>query len=130
MIDNAAYYDYFTPDTNQRYLQKHTGPQVGERGYKEYTFNLMIRPTLGELQDSEDVSRCWCIDCRENPQRNRNSGFLWSKYDNIDPKITKSLNLENPDTGEISRHRYLLCPKRVMGFLLTKRKFGKFSAAV
>ncbi|CAG8972116.1 hypothetical protein HYALB_00008121 [Hymenoscyphus albidus] len=121
MIDNTSYYDYFTADDQARYFKEHSGPKRGERGHKEYVFNLLHRPVLGELQDSEDVQRCGCIDCKENPQRNRNSSFLWSKYDNIDPKISKTLNLEDPSTGKISRHRYLLCPKRIMGFNLKAR---------
>ncbi|CAG8959320.1 hypothetical protein HYFRA_00013090 [Hymenoscyphus fraxineus] len=121
MIDNTSYYDYFTAQGSARYYQQNSGPKQGERGHKEYVFNLLQRPVLGELQDSEDVQRCGCIDCKENPQRNRNSSFLWSKYDNIDPKISKTLNLEDPFTGKISRHRYLLCPKRIMGFNLKAR---------
>lgn len=90
-----------------------------------------MRPTLGELRGSEDVSLCQCDDCKENHQINQDSNFIWSQYDNIDPKQTKSLDLKDPVTGEISKHRYLLCPKRVMGFLLTGfRKWGNFTSII
>lgn len=50
----------------------------------------------------------------------------WAAYDNIIPKEAK---LEDPpneeETEEIRAHRYLLCPREVIGFELVSRRWGK-----
>lgn len=48
----------------------------------------------------------------------------WENYDNIDPKETKSLDLYDSVTGKVNKHRYLLCPRGLWGFILKSRKWG------
>lgn len=68
-------------------------------------------------------------DARSNfessPLRSRSEG-PWAAYDNIDPRETESLDLVDADTGEISRHRYLLCPADIIGFVLKPRRWGQY----
>ena len=49
--------------------------------------------------------------------------FPWARYDIIDPKGQKSLELIE-SSGKISRHRYLLCTHRLAGFVLRSRTWG------
>lgn len=53
-----------------------------------------------------------------------NSEGPWAAYDNIDPRHTKSLLIDTV-TGEGSRHRYLLCPADIVGFILKPRRWGQ-----
>jgi hypothetical protein len=68
-------------------------------------------------------------DARSNfessPLRSRSEG-PWAEYDDIDPRDTESLVLVDADTGEISRHRYLLCPADIIGFVLKPRRWGQY----
>lgn len=50
----------------------------------------------------------------------------WAAYDNIDPGETESLELVDAMTGEKSRHRYLLCPADIIGFVLKPRRWGQY----
>jgi hypothetical protein len=47
---------------------------------------------------------------------------MWKDYDNINPK-----NSHVPDLirTEVSRHHYFLCPKKIVGFVLKSRIWGK-----
>lgn len=59
-----------------------------------------------------------------SPSRNRTEG-PWAAYDNIDPRDTESLVLVDAITGQTSRHRYLLCPADIIGFVLKPRRWGQ-----
>jgi hypothetical protein len=85
------------------------------------------RPEVGKIQDWDGISQCECDDCTTNLKRDHHSKFIWTAYDNINPKETETLEFTDPITGAVSRHRYLLCPKRVIGFVLKSRNWGESS---
>ncbi|KAI1774648.1 hypothetical protein F4818DRAFT_418514 [Hypoxylon cercidicola] len=73
---------------------------------------------------AEDVGNgsamCPCKDCqglRSHPP----SKFLWIDYDLIDPTKVESLDLPSGPRGV--KHRYLICSRRLMGFVLKARKW-------
>ncbi|TVY86811.1 ATPase family AAA domain-containing protein 3B [Lachnellula willkommii] len=107
IIDTASYYDY---DLNP-------SPDIEERP---------TRPEVGNIQDWDSIYQCDCEECEAIPniQRDHHSKFIWTAYDNINPKETESLELTDPVTGGVSRHRYLLCPTRVVGFVLKSRSWA------
>lgn len=79
-----------------------------------------------ELVDDLGVGsqKCPCEECmglRPHPPQN----FPWRIYDLIDPYNEKTLDL--PDDFDDPKHRYLLCCKRLMGFVLQSRRWGRRS---
>ncbi|KAI2622556.1 P-loop containing nucleoside triphosphate hydrolase protein [Hypoxylon sp. NC1633] len=71
------------------------------------------------VEDMAEVStRCLCDSClglRQHPP----SKFLWTEYDLIDPSKVESLDF--PNGPRDPKHRYLLCSRRLMGFVLKSR---------
>lgn len=69
-----------------------------------------------------DRAPCPCEMCcmkRPHPPRS----FPWTEYDVINPALEKSLEL--PEGYEDRQHRYLLCTRLLMGFVLKSRTWGK-----
>lgn len=71
---------------------------------------LYRRPTYG----AEEEDRTEIYDVK----------FPWREYENINPKEMDSLDIVDPTTSTKNRHRYLLCPKKVIGFVLKSRNWG------
>lgn len=95
-------------------LSKEQRQKVAEEAEKE--------PRL--VNDIGDGStRCLCESClglRPHPPSN----FIWTEYDLIDPTTVKSLDLPDRPEKEL-KHRYLICSRRLMGFVLKSRQWGK-----
>ncbi|KAK8097681.1 uncharacterized protein PG998_013167 [Apiospora kogelbergensis] len=67
--------------------------------------------------DDEDASRA------QDLNEDSSFSFPFSAYDDIDPKKTSSLDLQDRRMGQSERHRYLLCPNMVIGFMLKSRNW-------
>jgi hypothetical protein len=84
-----------------------------------------VMPTINNIEDmGKGLALCpceECLGCRAHPP----DGFRWSDYDVIDPWKTK--NLETNGSPEPSRHRYLLCPRKLHGLVLKSRTWGNHS---
>ncbi|KAK8071311.1 P-loop containing nucleoside triphosphate hydrolase [Apiospora hydei] len=78
-------------------------------------------PVVGDVDDlGEGLSVCSCDDClgkRVHPP----PGFQWAAYDLIDPRVTKTLELPGSSHGK--DHRYLLCSRRLFGFVFKSRRW-------
>ncbi|RFN54455.1 p-loop containing nucleoside triphosphate hydrolase [Fusarium flagelliforme] len=98
MIDIATYYNTVED-------QKFPRPHIGK--VKDRTV------TEGDDYDDDDDE----IEGQKDPT------FKWACYDNINPKVTKTLDLDRETIGVSAKHRYFLCPKRVIGFVLKSRKW-------
>lgn len=103
-----------------------------------YNFEKSTPPDLADIRDSGEATsiedrgekRCFCPECTEKAmKREQETGrpaSPWELYEHIDPKVTKSLEKIDPVSGKVDKHRYLLCPKRVWGFVLKSRKWGAY----
>ncbi|KAH8198581.1 hypothetical protein TruAng_007262 [Truncatella angustata] len=60
-------------------------------------------------------------DSEYDVTKSYNAGFPWREYEDINPKKTHSLEIVDAVTGQKNRHRYLLCPRKVIGFTLKSR---------
>ncbi|XEV04991.1 hypothetical protein FSHL1_010278 [Fusarium sambucinum] len=69
--------------------------------------------THGDGEDDDDDE----VDGQKDPT------FKWANYDNINPKIIKTLALDGAATGVSANHRYFLCPRKVIGFVLKPRRW-------
>ncbi|KAH6950276.1 P-loop containing nucleoside triphosphate hydrolase protein [Fusarium avenaceum] len=96
MIDIATYYNTVED-------QKFPRPHIGKVKDK----------TITESDNYDDDE----IEGQKDPT------FKWACYDNIHPKVTKTLDLDREAIGVSAKHRYFLCPKRVIGFALKSRKW-------
>ncbi|KAK2605644.1 hypothetical protein N8I77_008468 [Diaporthe amygdali] len=130
VLDSQAYYNYMT-----------RGPLL-----HPWPADVIRRPLVGAVLDDTDgpvyAEQKFrdpgppapppnpfqaVADARSSVQAfplNSTSEGPWAAYDNIDPRNTKSLDLTDAVTGEVSRHRYLLCPADVIGFVLKPRRWG------
>ncbi|KAF7502671.1 hypothetical protein GJ744_005284 [Endocarpon pusillum] len=86
------------------------------------------RPQIGPVEDGSEpkevVAGCNCEKCNEARTRRGVGGkSKWAAYDNIDPKEVKSLAGKGLTAGCSEKHCYLLCGRRLMGFLLKSRKW-------
>lgn len=80
-------------------------------------------PILGEIADlGMGLSACSCDDCR-GKRVHPPPGFQWADYDLINPLTTASLDLPEGPNG--TKHRYLLCSRRLFGFVFKSRKWGQ-----
>ncbi|TWU71120.1 hypothetical protein ED733_001833 [Metarhizium rileyi] len=74
----------------------------------------------------EDRASCPCERCcmkRPHPPRS----FPWAEYDVINPTVEKSLEL--PEGYADRNHRYLICTRLLMGFVLKSRTWEKLDVA-
>ncbi|KAI0178878.1 P-loop containing nucleoside triphosphate hydrolase protein [Hypoxylon sp. FL1284] len=105
------------------YWQEHPPPQ---KRVKDYYSKEMERRAAEEAEKepklAEDIgdgsSQCPCEDClglRPHPP----SKFIWIDYDLINPTLVESLDLPGGPRG--LKHRYLICSRRLMGFVLKAR---------
>ncbi|TVY41797.1 ATPase family AAA domain-containing protein 3-B [Lachnellula occidentalis] len=83
-------------------------------------------PTLGVDDDDSGVLAglhydCDCNECLDT-RRAASGNSKWGSYENIDPRDTPSLAITKED-GLVDRHRYFLCPRRIMGFDLKSKKW-------
>lgn len=74
---------------------------------------------------NEEAAKCQCEDCR-GLRPHPPHGFPWTQYDILDPTVEQ--DLEIPGASEGSLHRYLLCQRRLPGFDLKSRTWGKLSS--
>jgi hypothetical protein len=124
-------YNGFSMAADKKPKRYHSGRVIVDQGsfytYADYTdTNAHPAPTLGIEDDSSGILAnlhydCDCDECTETRRAaSGNSG--WSSYENIDPSTTPSLT-ETTEDGTISRHRYFLLPRRIMGFDLKSKKW-------
>ncbi|KAK8024477.1 P-loop containing nucleoside triphosphate hydrolase [Apiospora rasikravindrae] len=79
-------------------------------------------PVVGKVFDlGNGLSVCSCDDCR-GKRAHPPPGFQWKDYDLIDPLTTQ--NLELPGGLHGINHRYLLCSRRLFGFVFKSRKWA------
>ena len=120
IVDVASYYSYRDKLSS------------GAKSYFEPHFD---RPDKGDGDrgggDPFGGGGCNCEICRPGNLSAipKNSNYEikvpWESYDNIDPKKTASLDLPYSSKEKNKKHRYLLCSKKVIGFILKSRKWGK-----
>ncbi|KAI9742742.1 MAG: hypothetical protein M1818_003471 [Claussenomyces sp. TS43310] len=123
-------YKGFSMVAKQKPKRYHEGRVVVDQG-SFYTYaswretDLHPAPILAIDDDDSGILaglhyNCDCDDCIE--QRRAASGNTkWGSYENIDPRETSSL--ATVKDGVVSRHRYFLCPRRIMGFDLKSKKW-------
>ena len=93
-------------------------PPQAPASYKEI-------PVVGKVFDlGNGLSVCSCDDCR-GKRAHPPPGFQWTDYDLIDPLTTQTLELPGGPHGK--NHRYLLCSRRLFGFVFKSRKWGEYS---
>jgi len=80
------------------------------------------RPHIGKVKDKTIIEGDDYND--DEIEGQKDPTFKWACYDNINPKVTKTLDLDGEAMGVSAKHRYFLCPKRVIGFVLKSRKWG------
>lgn len=83
-------------------------------------------PTLGIDDDDSGILaglhyECNCNECM-NTRRAASTNTKWGAYESIDPRETPSLAVIKED-GSLDRHKYFLCPRRIMGFDLKSKKW-------
>ncbi|KAK8054425.1 hypothetical protein PG996_013726 [Apiospora saccharicola] len=92
IIDITAYYRYGTSEGYDPNV-KLPKPRIG---------NIMDGGITGGNSDSDN----------DVIIKAQGAKFLWRMYNNIDPKETPSLDLNDCKMGQSKKHRYLLCPNR------------------
>lgn len=83
-------------------------------------------PTLGVDDDNSGILAglhydCNCDECMDT-RRAASGNTKWGSYENIDPRDTPSLAITK-ENGVVDRHRYFLCPRRIMGFDLKSKQW-------
>ncbi|KAM3073696.1 hypothetical protein ACMFMG_004420 [Clarireedia jacksonii] len=104
VVDQASFYTY----ADWQETQKHPAPVLG-----------IDDDESGILADLH--YNCNCTDCA-NKRLAASANTRWGKYENIDPREVHSL-LDTNEDGVVSRHKYFLCPRRIMGFDLKSKKW-------
>lgn len=114
MIDCDAYWQEHPPKKKDRdYFSKEQQKRAAEEAEKV--------PRLAD-DVGDGTAMCPCEQChglRPHPP----SKFMWIDYDLIDPAKVGSLDLPGGPRG--LKHRYLLCARRLMGYVLKSRKWGE-----
>lgn len=124
-------YNGFSMPADKKPKRYHSGRVIVDQGsfytYADYTdTDAHPAPTLGIDDDSSGILanlhyNCNCDECTETRKAaSGNSG--WASYENVDPATTPSLAMALDD-GTVSRHRYFLLPRRIMGFDLKSKKW-------
>ncbi|KAK6857300.1 hypothetical protein PG995_007487 [Apiospora arundinis] len=131
MIDATSYFRYATAEgynTNVRFPVPSIG-YVGDRpGQPGMLPRSMPYPRMPPARHRDPAP--WPSDSSpsssddEETVMARDARFPWHAYDNIDPK-SPSLDLKDCRVGQDRRHRYLLCPRRVIGFILKSRNWDQ-----
>lgn len=123
-------YKGFSMVAKQRPKRYHEGRVVVDQG-SFYTYadwgetDLHPAPNLGIDDDNSGILAdlhydCSCSECMAK-RRAASGNTKWGSYENIDPRETPSLEIIRD--GVVSRHRYFLCPRRIMGFDLKSKKW-------
>jgi hypothetical protein len=118
-VDSASYYDLHAEDKPDIYNAD--GRSVSDYLSSDYDDDY----TRSSIYDSDDMGKnlpyCGCEKChglRPHPAED----FPWALYDIIDPVKETRLDLQEFD--KISRHRYLLCDRKLIGFDLKSRNWS------
>ena len=124
-------YNGFSMPADKKPKRYHSGRVIVDQGsfytYASYTeTDSHPAPNLGVDDDSSGILAnlhydCNCDECSET-RKAASSSSGWAKYENIDPAEERDLTITNSD-GTISRHRYFLFPRRIMGFDLKSKKW-------
>lgn len=124
-------YNGFSMPVEKQPKRYHSGRVIVDQGsfytYADYTdTENHPAPSLGVDDDSSGILaglhyNCSCNECTEL-RRAGSSNTGWATYESIDPAETPSLEVTLKD-GTISRHRYFLFPRRIMGFDLKSKKW-------
>ncbi|KAI4861955.1 P-loop containing nucleoside triphosphate hydrolase protein [Hypoxylon rubiginosum] len=113
VIDCDAFRQENPPDAPKKpdYYSKELQRRAIEEAERE--------PKLAEdVGDSSALCPCeQCLGLRQHPP----SKFMWIDYDLIDPTKVESLDLPGGPRGV--KHRYLICSRRLFGFVLKARKW-------
>jgi hypothetical protein len=123
-------YKGYSMAAKQRPKRFHEGRVVVDQG-SFYTYagweetDIHPAPSLCVDDDNSGILAdmhydCNCSECMEK-RRAASGSTKWGTYENIDPQETPSL--ETIKDGVVSRHRYFLCPRRIMGFDLKSKKW-------
>ncbi|ATZ58271.1 CND8 [Botrytis cinerea B05.10] len=104
VVDQSAFYTY----ADWQETQKHPAPVLG-----------IDDDDSGILADLH--YNCNCTDCNSK-RLAASANTRWGRYENIEPRETPSL-AETDANGIVSRHKYFLCPRRIMGFDLKSKKW-------
>ncbi|RYP65063.1 hypothetical protein DL770_009078 [Monosporascus sp. CRB-9-2] len=92
-----------------------------------YSQNPDAAPEICDTNDTgQELAKCSCEEChglRPHPP----TGFMWARYDLIDPFTEADLTLEGSEYGLM--HRYLLCEDLLYGFVLKSRTWEKLDVA-
>ncbi|KAF4629255.1 hypothetical protein G7Y89_g8889 [Cudoniella acicularis] len=108
-------------DRGEKFYSILMGKQIDYKGYNKHpALNLGIDDggsgILAGLQYD-----CNCDECMDT-RRAASGNAKWGSYENIDPRDIPSLAVTMED-GSFDRHRYFLCPRRIMGFDLKSKKW-------
>lgn len=123
-------YKGYSMSAKQRPKRYHEGRVVVDQG-SFYTYagweetDCHPPPTLCVDDDDSGILAdmhydCSCSECIDK-RRAAAGNTKWGVYENIDPQETPSLEVVKD--GVVSRHRYFLCPRRIMGFDLKSKKW-------
>lgn len=123
-------YKGFSMVAKQKPKRYHEGRVVVDQG-SFYTYadwnetDLHPAPNLGIDDDNSGILAdlhydCSCSEC-VTKRRAASGNTKWGPYENIDPRETPTLELVKD--GVVSRHRYFLCPRRIMGFDLKSKRW-------
>jgi hypothetical protein len=123
-------YKGYSMAAKQRPKRYHEGRVVVDQG-SFYTYagweetDVHPAPVLSVDDDNSGILAdmhydCNCGECLDK-RRAASGNTKWGSYENIDPQETPSLEIIKDDV--VSRHRYFLCPRRIMGFDLKSKKW-------
>lgn len=124
-------YNGFSMPVDKKPRRYHSGRVIVDQAsfytYADYSETCNHpAPCLGVDDDNTGILAdlhydCLCDECTEK-RRAASGSSGWAAYEDIDPAETPSLAITKPD-GSISRHRYFLLPRRIMGFDLKSKKW-------
>ncbi|KAI1081971.1 P-loop containing nucleoside triphosphate hydrolase protein [Whalleya microplaca] len=119
VIDCTSYWEQDDLEEKQKHTDKKKKKDGSDDSDNE-SDQTEMKPQLVE-DFGFGLALCPCPTClglRPHPP----PGFIWTKYDLIDPSNETTLELSDGPEEDI-KHRYLLCSKRLMGFALKSRSW-------
>ncbi|KAL6823499.1 hypothetical protein V8C40DRAFT_280165 [Trichoderma camerunense] len=131
-VDSTSYYDLHKKDKPDIYNAD--GTDVSDDSSSDYNDDISSDYDDDVSSDyDDDVSSDYDDDVSSDyddeymPDIYDTNDFLWACYDIIDPVKESSLELQGSD--KMSRHRYLLCDRRLFGFDLKSRNWMNLDVA-
>ncbi|KAH8586747.1 hypothetical protein B0O99DRAFT_700889 [Bisporella sp. PMI_857] len=131
LLGKQVDYNSFSMPAKKKPKRYYSGRVIADQGsfytYAEYTeTDAYPAPNIGVDDASSGILAylhydCNCNQCNET-RRAASSSSGWATYENIDFAKEPDLAVTKPD-GTISRHRYFLFPRRIMGFDLKSKKW-------